>query len=96
MRGGNRENVISSDASKTDANFLIYSTDHCPYCVAAKRYLQGHGFDFTEIDLSQDFEKRDQIVKESGHRTVPVIFDLRNGKPQFIGGFDDLQASGIV
>ncbi|MED5271319.1 MAG: glutaredoxin domain-containing protein, partial [Candidatus Thermoplasmatota archaeon] len=45
-------NVIISDANSTDVDFLIYSSDYCPYCVAAKRYLKGHNLTFLEIDLS--------------------------------------------
>ena len=88
--------IITSDANNTDADFLIYSANYCPYCVAAKKYLKGYGFSYVEIDLSQEIEKRNQIIQETGHRTVPVIFDIRDETPKFIGGFDDLQASGIV
>ena len=89
-------NIIISDANSTDADFLIYSSDFCPYCVAAKKYLQGHGFTFFFFFLSREIEKRDKIIQETGHRTVPVIFDIREKTPKFIGGFDDLQASGII
>jgi hypothetical protein len=27
---------------------------------------------------------------ETGHRTVPVIFDMRGGHPVFVGGSDNL------
>ena len=30
-----------------------------------------------------------QVVRETGHRTVPVILDLRGDQPMFIGGFDE-------
>ena len=89
-------NVIISDASSTDVDFLIYSSDYCPYCVAAKRYLKGINLTFLEIDLSLEPEKRNKIIQETGHRTVPVIFDLRGDSHVFIGGFDDLQSSGVV
>ena len=88
--------IISKDAENINSDFLIYSSDYCPYCVAAERYLQGHGYTFTVIDLSNDYEKRGEIIQETNHRTVPVIFDLRNDNIKFIGGFDDLQASGLV
>ncbi|MBJ23563.1 MAG: glutaredoxin [Euryarchaeota archaeon] len=89
-------NVISKDSQNLTTDFLIYSADHCPYCVAAERYLQGSGFSFTIIDLSLNHEKRMEIIKQTNHRTVPVIFDLRNNKIKFIGGFDDLQASKLI
>lgn len=89
-------NVVSNDAKEIDTDFLIYSSDFCPYCVAAERYLQSHGFSFTIVDLTNNFEKRKEIILETGHRTVPVIFDVRNDQINFIGGFDNLQESGIV
>lgn len=89
-------NIISEDIQNISSDFLIYSADHCPYCVAAERYLQGKGFSFTIIDLSNNHEKRMQLIKQTNHRTVPIIFDLRNENVKFIGGFDDLQASGLT
>ncbi len=85
-------NTIEKDIEKLDSDFLIYSADFCPYCVAAKRFFESNKYTFTEIDLSGDYEKRTAIVQETGHRTVPVIIDLRDDKPRFIGGFDDLIA----
>ena len=84
--------LIESDVNNSDSDFLIYSTDFCPYCVAAKRFFKSNEYKFIEIDLSKDYEKRNLIVKETGHRTVPIIFDLRKDTLRFIGGFDDLMA----
>ena len=89
-------NIVSNDAKDIDTDFLIYSADFCPYCVAAERFLRSHGFSYTIVDLTRNFEKRRDIIIETGHRTVPVIFDLRDNQITFIGGFDNLQESGIV
>jgi glutaredoxin len=35
---------------------------------------------------------RHEIVEATGHRTVPVILDLRQEQPVFIGGFTELQS----
>ena len=35
---------------------------------------------------------REEVVAATGHRTVPVIFDLRDGNVMFIGGFDETNA----
>ncbi len=88
--------IIEEDSLKTDSEFLIYSTNFCPYCVGAKRYLKSKGISFTELMLDNDPAKRNALIRETGHRTVPIIFDLRNDAPIFIGGFDDLRASGVV
>jgi glutaredoxin 3 len=71
------------------ADILIYSKDYCPYCVAAKNLLTQKGVGYDEIDLTQNPELRDEMIKKAGGRTtVPQIFI----GTQHIGGFDDLKA----
>jgi glutaredoxin 3 len=66
---------------------IVYTTNVCPYCVAAKRLLQQRNYPFTEVNLEQDPELRMKLSQENGgYRTVPMIFI--GGK--FIGGFDEL------
>lgn len=66
----------------------VYTTAYCPYCVRAKALLRHKNVPFEEIDVSSDDALREQIVRESGRRTVPQIFI--DGRP--IGGYDELQA----
>jgi glutaredoxin 3 len=80
-----------ADAESSDSDFLVYSTTVCPYCVAVKRFLTAKGFTFTEINFDQDPSARAEVVGETGHRTVPVVIDIRNDQPVFIGGFDETQ-----
>lgn len=67
----------------------VYLTQYCPYCHAAKRLLTSKGVEFEEIDVTDDDEMREKLVKMSGGKeTVPQIFvDGKN-----IGGYDDLVA----
>jgi glutaredoxin 3 len=67
----------------------IYTTPYCPYCVRAKALLQRKGVDYTETDVSQDYDLRIAMTRRAGGRqTVPQIFiDDRH-----IGGCDDLYA----
>lgn len=64
----------------------IYSTKSCPYCVRAKLYFVDNGLEFDEIDLTNKFSEIDRIKKQTGHRTVPLIFV----DDQFIGGYTDM------
>lgn len=67
---------------------LVYTTEYCPYCHAAKKFLKSKNVAFKEIDASDD-EVRAMLVKKTGGReTVPQIF--ADGK--LIGGYDDLVA----
>ncbi|MAQ85919.1 glutaredoxin 3 [Psychromarinibacter halotolerans] len=67
----------------------IYTTPTCGFCMMAKRLLSTKGVDFTEIDVSGDSDKRQQMMKRAnGGYTVPQIFvgDIH------VGGCDDLMA----
>ncbi|MBT3357055.1 MAG: glutaredoxin 3 [Euryarchaeota archaeon] len=77
------------DETKTD--FLVFRSTLCPYCGLAKRMLKGKRMSFTEINFDIKPEWRSIVVNETGHRTVPMIFDLREGTPIFVGGSDNLQ-----
>jgi len=67
----------------------IYTTRYCPYCSSAKALLTRKGVAFTEINLSQDFGRRDEMIERAnGRMTVPQIFV---GKVH-VGGSDELHA----
>ena len=67
----------------------IYTTRFCPYCVAAKTLLKRKGVAFSEIDVSRDWAKREEMVERAeGRMTVPQIFI--GGRA--IGGSDELHA----
>ncbi len=66
---------------------VIYTTDTCPYCRQAERFLEAQGVPFTGVDVTDDEAMREKLVELSGgRRTVPQIFIDGEG----IGGFDDL------
>ncbi len=70
-------------------SIIVYSKDHCPYCVKAKGLLTRKGKTFTELDVSQDANAlQEMLAKSNGKRTVPQIFI--NGT--HVGGCDDLYA----
>jgi glutaredoxin 3 len=64
---------------------VIYTTNYCPYCTAAKALLRAKKVEFDEIDVTDDPARRSEMEKLSRRRTVPQIFI--DGKP--IGGYDD-------
>lgn len=72
----------------TEPRIEIYTTRTCGYCYAAKRTLDSVDLEYTEYDVSTDYEKRAWLVQESGQRTVPQIFV--NGES--IGGYTELRA----
>ena len=66
----------------------VYVTNYCPYCTAAKQFLDRLGVAHSTIDVTNDHEKRDWLVKTSGQRTVPQIFVGTTS----VGGFTDMKA----
>jgi glutaredoxin 3 len=61
----------------------------CPYCSRARSLLQRKGVTFTDIDVTSEVGKREEMVARSGGRgTVPQIFiDGRH-----VGGSNELEA----
>jgi glutaredoxin 3 len=64
---------------------VIYTTNYCPYCTAAKALFRSKKVQFEEVDVTDDPDRRTEMEKLSQRRTVPQIFI--DGKP--IGGYDD-------
>jgi glutaredoxin 3 len=66
---------------------ILYTTPYCGYCRGAKHLLTKKGATFTEIDVSEDMERRQEMIARAfGRRTVPQIFI--NGS--HVGGYDEL------
>ena len=68
---------------------VIYSTDSCPYCRQAERFLKDKGVAFKSVDVTSDDAMREKLVELSGgRRTVPQIFI----GGEAIGGYSDMMA----
>ena len=82
---------IKQTGSNTNpmANITLFHKDYCPYCKAAKALLAKLDWQYKEIEVSDDQDAFNNMVKLSGgRRTVSQIFI----NDQHIGGFDDFQA----
>ncbi len=75
---------------ETGTDFLVFTQTICPYCTRAFRTLDAKGLSYTEVNLDNFEGLRQMVVKETGHRTVPVVFDMRGDEPIFVGGSDHL------
>ena len=83
------EAMILDHAQACGTDFLIYTGNFCGYCRALKNLLNGKELSFTEYNFDEHDGMRQIVVQATGHRTVPVVFDLRGEQPMFIGGFDE-------
>jgi len=64
----------------------ILTSPTCSYCHAAKDLLKRQGISYQEIDVVNDNEQAEQLLAQSGQRTVPQIFIDEKS----IGGFAEL------
>lgn len=65
----------------------MYRTATCPYCERAEALLKARGvmqIETVRVDLEP--ERRAEMIRKTGRRTVPQIFIGR----AHVGGFDDL------
>lgn len=54
-------------------NVTVYTTPTCGYCQQAKRFLQAHGVEYREVDVSADRDAARDLVARSRQFGVPVI-----------------------
>lgn len=53
-------------------DIIIYSSNTCPHCQSAKKYLQDKGYVFTDKNVQEDKTFRRELI-DKGYRGVPVI-----------------------
>ncbi len=70
------------------ARVLMYATAACPFCQSAERLLLAKGVQLEKIRVDLEPERRAEMARKSGRRTVPQIWI--GGR--HIGGCDDLYA----
>lgn len=81
----------------TAANVTVYSTSWCGFCHQAKKYFDSIGVKYNDINVEEDQQAAEDMVKKTGQMGVPVI---EIGK-EVIVGFDKpkidtaLEASGL-
>ncbi len=80
---------MPSDKPSNRKEIRVYTTNFCPYCVNAKKFLTSLGLPFSEINLEENPELRAKLSSENtGWRTGPMIVI----GDHFVGGFTDLKA----
>ena len=66
----------------------IYTTNWCPYCRQAEKFLDGKGVAYKQVDVTEDDAMREKLIELTGQRTVPQIFIGEKS----IGGYSDMMA----
>lgn len=55
-------------------NITVYTKSNCPNCVAAKRLMQEHDLDYTEISLDEEGRRNNFMAAYPDVRQMPQIF----------------------
>lgn len=56
-----------------DKEVTIYSTPTCHFCQAAKAFFDENNVKYTDINVAEDTEKRQEMIEMTGQMGVPVI-----------------------
>jgi glutaredoxin 3 len=62
----------------------LYTTNTCPWCVKAKNFLRSENIEFQELNVQDDMQAREEMIKKSNQMGVPVL-DINDN---IIIGFD--------
>jgi len=69
----NQENMGEDKVeTKKTPEVIIYTSDTCGYCHAAKEYLDAIGVAYTEKNVSRDVDARKELIQKK-FMGVPVI-----------------------
>ena len=75
----------------------IYSTPTCHFCKLAKEFLATNNVEFTDYNVAEDVEKRQEMTERSGQMGVPVIFITKDGgKSEMLVGFDEAKLTTLL
>lgn len=70
----------------------IYTTPSCVYCKMAKEFFKENNIKYTELNVAEDDEAREEMVEKTGQLGVPVIMV----GDQVIIGFDEDKISEVL
>ena len=71
---------------------VIYSTPTCHFCQAAKKFFAENNVEYTEYNVAEDAEKRQEMLEKTGQMGVPVIYI----DEEMIVGFDEGKVKDLL
>jgi glutaredoxin 3 len=79
-----REPLISLVIDVIMPKVRVFSTPTCAYCFTLKEFLKKHQIEFEDIDVAQNAQAREEMIKKTGQMDVPVV-EIDN---EIVIGFD--------
>ena len=75
-----------------EQNVVIYSSPNCVHCNHAKEFFKENSIEYTDYDVTENQEKRQEMVEKSGQMGIPVIFV----GDEMVVGFDKDRLSQLL
>jgi glutaredoxin len=64
----------TANATKTEANLVLYYRPTCPFCQKVLSYMEGDGIELPLRDINEDDDARATLVEVGGKQQVPCLF----------------------
>lgn len=82
------DNYMGTDDMEKEikAQVTLYIKPSCMFCVRAKGFLKDMNVKYNEVDISNDKTKHQDLISQTGSKTVPYIFI----NDTYIGGCTDM------
>jgi glutaredoxin len=58
---------------KSDSLPILYVKTGCPWCDEAKQFMEGHGIDHREVNVSEDPNAFMEMRRKSGQDKAPTL-----------------------
>lgn len=68
----------------------IYSTPTCHFCHATKEFFDEKGVTYTDYNVAENIEKRNEMMQKTGQLGVPVISIMDPSVPEGQTGHEDI------
>lgn len=65
-------NCIMTQSARRSAKVVIYTTQHCPHCQHAKRWLKRNNITFLDFNVAKPGKIQKNFFQMGGH-SVPLI-----------------------
>ena len=62
-------------------NGYLYTSAYCPYCIHVEKFLETNNIQVNKIDVSQDFNAKEKLIKIGGKSQVPCY--VENNTPLY-------------
>ena len=63
-------------------NIIVFTLDGCGHCVELKKELNNENIPFTELEIGNNKDIWDVVVKQTGHNSLPTVFIGLNGEDE--------------